>query len=102
MSEFTVECTSVTFWLRLKPRSRRQRLGRNSAGELVLEILAPPVEGKANQAAIRFLAEALDVPRSAVEIVAGERSRRKLVRIVGSSAQETIARLHALALKGEK
>jgi uncharacterized protein len=102
VSEFTVECTSVTFWLRLKPRSRRQRLGRNSAGELVLEILAPPVEGKANQAAIRFLAEALDVPRSAVEIVAGEKSRRKLLRIVGSSAPGTLARLHALALKGEK
>ena len=102
MSEFTVEGECVKFWLRIKPRSRRERLGRDSAGELVLEIPAPPVEGKANQAAINFLAEALDVPRSAVEIVTGEKSRRKLVRIAGSSAQQTIARLHALALKGEK
>ena len=97
MSEFTAEGDSVKFWLRVKPRSCRERLGRNSSGELVLEVPAPPVEGKANQAAISFLAEALGLPRSAVEIVAGERSRRKLVRISGSPARETISKLNALA-----
>ncbi len=97
MSEFSAEGNSVKFWLRVKPRSRRERLGRTSSGELFLEILAPPVEGKASQAAIDFLAEALRLPRSAVEIVAGGRSRRKLFRISGSPAQETIAKLNALA-----
>ena len=97
MSEFSAEGNSVKFWLRIKPRSRRERLGRGSSGELFLEVLAPPVEGKANQAARDFLAESLRLPRSAVEIVAGERSRRKLVRIGGSPAQETISKLNALA-----
>jgi uncharacterized protein (TIGR00251 family) len=97
VSEFSAEGNSVKFWLRVKPRSRRERLGRNAAGELFLEILAPPVEGKANEAAIDFLAESLNLPRSTVEIVSGGRSRRKLVRISGSPAQETIAKLNALA-----
>jgi uncharacterized protein len=102
VSEFTAEGECVKFWLRIKPRSRRERLGRNSSGELVLEVLAPPVEGKANHAAINFLAEALRLPRSAVEIVAGEKSRRKLVRISGASAEDMIAKLNALAQKGAK
>ena len=97
MSEFSAEGNTVKFWLRVKPRSRRERLGRNTAGELVLEILAPPVEGKANEAVVEFLAEALCLPRSAVEIVAGGKSRWKLVQITGSPAEKTIAKLDALA-----
>jgi len=97
MNEFAASGNSVTFWLRIKPRSRRQRLLRNSSGELCLELTAPPVEGKANEAAVDFLAESLGIPRSAVEMVTGARSRRKLFRISASSAQETIVRLESLA-----
>ena len=97
MNEFSANGNSVTFWLRIKPRSRRQRLLRNSSGELSLELTAPPVEGKANEAAVDFLAESLGVPRSRVEIVTGARSRRKLFRITCGRVQETMARLEALA-----
>jgi uncharacterized protein len=95
VNESSAEKNCVKFWLRIKPRARRERLGRDASGELVLEILAPPVEGKANQAAIEFLAKALRLPRSAVEIMAGEKSRRKLMRISGSP--EILAKLDALA-----
>ena len=97
MTDFTSEGNTVTFWLRIKPRSRRQRLLRNSSGELCLELTAPPVEGKANDAAVDFLSESLRVSRRAVEIVTGAKSRRKLFRITAGSGQETIARLEALA-----
>lgn len=97
MSDFTAEGNSVRFWLRIKPRSHHQRLLRTSAGELCLELTAPPVEGKANQAAIDFLAHSLRLPRSAVEIVTGAKSRRKLFRIATDSPQETIEHLNALA-----
>ncbi len=97
MSDFTAEGNKVSFWLRIKPRSRRERLLRDSSGGLCLELTAPPVEGKANQAAVDFLAQALRLPRSSVEIVTGAKSRRKLFRIIADSAQETIARLEALA-----
>ena len=70
---------------------------RNSLGELCLQLTAPPVEGRANAAAVDFLADALRVPRSSVEIVTGMKSRRKLFRITARSVQETIARFEALA-----
>jgi uncharacterized protein (TIGR00251 family) len=97
MSDFTADGNTVTFWLRIKPRSRRQRLLRKAPGELCLELTAPPVEGRANEAAIEFLAESLDVPRRSVELVTGAKSRRKLFRITSGSAQQTIEHLEALA-----
>ena len=97
MVEFTTEGNTITFWLRIKPQSSRHRLVRNSSGELFLELTAPPVEGRANEAAVDFLADALRVPRSSVEIVTGMKSRRKLFRITTRSVQETIARFEALA-----
>ncbi len=97
MSDFTSEGNKVSFWLRIKPRSRRVRLLRDSSGGLCLELTAPPVEGKANQAAIDFLAQSLRLPRSSVELLTGAKSRRKLFRITSNSLAETIARLEALA-----
>ncbi|HET7101854.1 MAG TPA: DUF167 domain-containing protein [Terriglobia bacterium] len=97
MTDFTTEGNTVTFWLKIKPRSSRRRLGRNASGELCLELTAPPVEGKANEAAVDFLADSLHLPRRSVEIVTGSKSRRKLFRITAASARQTIARLEALA-----
>ncbi|HET7751905.1 MAG TPA: DUF167 domain-containing protein [Terriglobales bacterium] len=97
MTDFTTHGNTVTFWLKVKPRSGRQRLVWNSSGELCLELTAPPVEGQANEAAVDFLVKSLRVPRSSVEIVTGAKARRKLFRITASSAQETIGRLEALA-----
>ncbi|HZT71859.1 MAG TPA: DUF167 domain-containing protein [Terriglobia bacterium] len=96
MSDYTVDGNRITFWLRVKPHSRRERLLRDSSGELCLDLSAPPVEGKANEAAIEFLARSLRVPRSAIEIVTGAKSRRKLFRITVGRAQDTIDRLNAL------
>lgn len=97
MGDITADGDSVTFWLKIKPRSSHRRLQRNSSGELCLELTAPPVKGRANEAAVEFLAESLRVPRAAVEIVTGAKSRRKLFRITAGPAQETVARLEALA-----
>jgi hypothetical protein len=54
-------------------------------------VTAPPVDGKANEAVVRAFAEALDLPKGAVEIVRGETGRRKTVRLRGV----TLARLLA-------
>jgi len=97
MNDFTVEGNGITFWLKIKPRSRHQRLLRSAAGDLCLELTAPPVEGKANEAAVDFLARSLHLPRSSIELVTGAKSRRKLFRITADSAQQMIARLEALA-----
>jgi uncharacterized protein len=76
-----VEGKAVTFWLRVKPRSSRERLVLDSTGELRLELHAAPTEGQANKACVEFFARLLRLPRSSIEIVTGEKSRRKLIRI---------------------
>ena len=88
MPEFKVERETVSFWLRVKPRSTRERLTVDESGELRLELHAPATEGQANEACIRFLARALRLPQSSVEILSGQKSRRKLIRVAGRSAEE--------------
>jgi uncharacterized protein (TIGR00251 family) len=75
-------------------------LAYDSNGELRLELHAPPSEGEANQACVYFLARALRLPQSCVAIVSGQRSRRKLIRIAGRSAKETIAAIEAVSRGG--
>jgi uncharacterized protein (TIGR00251 family) len=52
---------------------------------LRIKLQAPPVEGKANKALVRFLASALDVPARQVSIVTGETGRLKRVAVRGIS-----------------
>ncbi|GAA5784811.1 hypothetical protein YWS52_11310 [Chitiniphilus shinanonensis] len=54
-------------------------------GALKLRLAAPPVDGKANAALLDFLAQAFAVPRRQVELKSGASSRRKVIRIVGST-----------------
>jgi uncharacterized protein len=93
------EGNAVTFWLRVKPRSSRERLGLDSAGELRLELHAAPAEGQANAACVAFFARLVRLPRSSIEIVAGAKSRRKLIRIRGG---EEIARQLKKAVDGRE
>ena len=52
---------------------------------LKIKLHAPPVDGKANEALIKFLAAALDVPRNAVDITHGQGSRIKRIAVVSAS-----------------
>jgi hypothetical protein len=100
MPDFKVEQETVSFWLKVKPRSARERLAYDSAGELRLELHAPPTEGEANEACIYFFARTLRLPQACVTIISGQKSRRKLIRIAGRSAEETLAGIKALASRG--
>jgi uncharacterized protein len=95
MPEFKIEGESVSFWLRVKPRAVRERLTVDGSGELRLELHAPPTEGQANEACIKFLARALHLPQACVVIVSGQRARRKLLRVSGRSAQESIRQIRS-------
>jgi uncharacterized protein (TIGR00251 family) len=76
-----VRGNDVRFWLNVKPRSAKEGFGLDAYGELRLQVHAPAADGKANDACIEFLARLLRVPRSSIEIVMGDKSRRKLIRI---------------------
>ena len=62
-------------------------------GRLKIRLAAPPVEGKANAALVRFLAKRLGLAGSRVSLVGGQRSRRKEVLIQGLEAAEALGLL---------
>ena len=67
----------------VKPGSKKGPLVQPSlTGELLVYVREPAVEGKANKAIIKLLAEYYDVPKSSVEIAKGHTSRTKIVKIV--------------------
>ena len=69
--------------IRVIPNARKTEFGGYREGELLLRLNAPPVDGKANKAAIDFVSRYFGVSRSAVLLVGGERSRHKIFEIVG-------------------
>ena len=74
--------------VRVVPRSKREEISAIlDDGTLKIRITAPPVEGKANRALIEFLSRVLDVPKSSIEIIAGEKGKNKLVAILDLDAQ---------------
>ena len=64
-------------------------------GALKIKLRAPAVEGKANAALVRFLAEQLKLPQNAIVLKRGEKSRAKTIEIHGLSKEEVCGRLHS-------
>jgi uncharacterized protein (TIGR00251 family) len=69
--------------VRVTPRASRDKVTGWQNGALRVRLRAPPVEGKANEALRRLLADRLGVALSAVSIVSGETARLKRVRVEG-------------------
>lgn len=67
--------------VRVIPRARRDEVGGERNGRLVVRTTAAPVDGRANEAVCRLVADHLGLPARRVEIVAGLRSRDKVLRI---------------------
>ncbi len=84
---------SVTFAVRVVPRSSRNQIVGVEGGALKIKLTAPPVEGAANAALIEFIAEWLGVRRSAVSIVSGDKARNKLVRVHGVTREQVLGRV---------
>ena len=85
----------VTFAIRVQPRARKNAILGEIGDALKIALTAPPVEGRANDACIEFLAEFLKVPRSSITIAAGETSRNKVIRVHGVVASAVEERLKA-------
>lgn len=73
----------ATLNIRVQARARRDELVAVRDGVLVVRVSAPALEGRANQAVCRLLAQRLGVPVSHVTLVRGEHRRDKVVRIDG-------------------
>jgi uncharacterized protein len=82
--------TGIVVPIRVTPRSRRNQIEGERQGALQIRLTAPPVDDCANDSLRRLLAERLNVPLSAVRIVAGERSRMKRVEIRGVTRAQVL------------
>ena len=84
--------TVVRFAVRLSPRSSATQIDGVAAGVLKVRVAAPAVEGAANTALVRLLADELGLAGRDVRIVAGARSRQKLVVVEGLAPDAIVAR----------
>jgi uncharacterized protein (TIGR00251 family) len=85
--------SGATFAVKVHPRAKKNAITGELGDALKLSLTAPPIEGRANQACVEFFANLLKVRRSSVSIASGQNSRRKVIRIIGLSAEETRRRL---------
>lgn len=85
--------SGATFAVKVRPRAKKNAITGELGDALKLSLTAPPIEGRANQACIEFIANLLKVQHSSVSIASGQNSSRKVIRIIGLSAEETRRRL---------
>ncbi|MDY7577519.1 DUF167 domain-containing protein [Herbaspirillum sp. RTI4] len=74
----------VRLTLRIAPNAKKSEVIGEFDTALKIRLHAPPVDGKANEALIRFIAERLDLPRSAVVLLHGMTSKQKVLAIHGT------------------
>ena len=86
----------VRFAVRAKLRAPRSGIVGERGGELLVAVCAPPVDGAANEEIAATIADALHVARRSVAIVAGMKSKSKIIEVSGLSVDEVRSRLGGL------
>lgn len=76
----------VTITVKATPRANKNEIAGADADWLRVRLKAPPVDGKANEALVKFFAELFSVAKNAVSIISGDTSRLKRVHIAGITA----------------
>jgi uncharacterized protein (TIGR00251 family) len=87
----------ITIKVYLQPKSSKNEIIGPYRDGIKVKVTTPPVEGKANEALIRFLSKELGVSPSSIEILKGNHSREKTLRVSGISDQEWVAKLQTIA-----
>lgn len=80
----------------VQPGAKRTEIVGVHGDALKIRLAAPPVDGKANECLLAYLAEIAQVAKRELELVSGDTSRRKRIRIGGRSSADILARLSAL------
>lgn len=93
MSWLREDGDGVVLSLHIQPGAKRTETAGLHGEALKIRLAAPPVDGKANDALIAFLAKTLGVPKACVDLVAGQSSRAKRVRVAGVGAAAAAAAL---------
>ena len=90
MISYREEGGSLVFAVRVVPRASRTAAAGEHDGALKVRVAAPPVEGAANEELRRFLAKRLGVSAGSVEIVGGQTSKTKVVKVTGAKAEDLL------------
>jgi uncharacterized protein (TIGR00251 family) len=77
----------LTLTLHVQPGAKRTDVAGLHGEALKIRLAAPPIEGRANEALLKFIAEAFGVPLRQVELKQGSQSRHKVVAITGSKVE---------------
>jgi hypothetical protein len=84
--QFVEKADSLIFSVRVIPKSSKSEIVGEHDGALKVKLKSPPADGAANAELIKLLAKHCRVPKSAVEILAGQTSKTKQIKIVGATA----------------
>ena len=76
----------VILTLHIQPGAKKTEFAGQHGDALKIRLAAPPVDGKANEALVKFIAELLKLPKSAVNLKSGQTSRRKVLEICGATS----------------
>ena len=93
MLELNEKDGAVTIKVRVQPRASRTEIIGEHAGAIKMRVAAPPVDGKANEECRRYLAKLLKVGATSVEIISGDSSRDKVIRVSNISAGRVLEAL---------
>ena len=91
----------VTFQIRVLPRSSKCELAGLQGDALKIRITAPPIEGRANEECIRFLASLFNVKRTDIAIAAGHKSKNKRVTVAGLTSSDVLRAIPESPRHGE-
>lgn len=78
---------SALLSLHIQPGAKKSECAGLHGEALKIRLAAPPVDGKANEALLRFLAQRLDIPRQRISLKSGQTSRQKVVEVSGVDAE---------------
>ncbi len=99
MIEIKEHKDGVTIECYVTPKAGRSRIKGERNGALAVALAAPPVEGRANEALIEFMAHILGIPKSHISILRGETGRTKLIFIKGLSKEKVRGVIGAVSLE---
>ncbi len=85
----------VVLTVKAVPRASKSEIAGADDDWLRVRVKAPPVDGKANEALVKFFATLFGVSKGAVTLVAGDVSRLKRIRVVDVSGAQVLAKLNA-------
>lgn len=91
MISVTEKSGGVVFTVRVIPRASRSEVVGEIEGAVKVKLTSPPIDGAANAELIKLFAKRFGVSRSAVEILSGETSKTKQIRIDGVTAEEVLS-----------